>query len=78
MNYNISIVNDNIWITFLFGQKGMYHSFYDFLSPLVYYPKTGALLIAGYFIIWKVPEERVVNTVMVALSHESIHRTRAR
>ena len=55
------------------GQKGKYDWTWDLRGPLVYLPKVDAVLITRHFIITGVREERVVNNVTIALSHESIH-----
>lgn len=54
------------------GEKDTYHWSYD-LSPLVYIPKLDAVLITRYFIGGNMSEEDVVNNVIVALCHESMH-----
>jgi hypothetical protein len=56
----------------LIGQKGTYPLYYD-LSPLVYCPEADAILITRFFIGRKMSEEDIINNIVVALCHESIH-----
>lgn len=55
------------------GQRGTYPSIWDIKSPFAYLPKEDAVLITSFFFKWSVPEQYVVNDVIVALNHESIH-----
>ena len=55
------------------GQKGKYPPIWDIRSPFAYLPKEDAVLITRFFFKWSVAEEHIVNDVIVALNHESMH-----
>jgi hypothetical protein len=55
------------------GKKGTYPMIWDIRSPFAYLPKEDAVLVTRFFFKWTVPQEFVVNDVIVALNHESVH-----